>query len=82
MVLRVVTRQVVLLSGLLKKPGVIANCLVRAEKVTTSQQQVWGYVRIIIECAPHLPDGDYELQFESRKIMVLKQGEHWTSALK
>ena len=72
--------QTVLLSGLLKRPGVIATCLVKAERTIKPQPEEWEYVKADVANAPHLlPDGDYELQFESRKVKVKKQGKRWIS---
>lgn len=75
-------RQVVLLPGLLKKPGMIASCLVKAERINKAQAEAWEYIRAEIAHAPDLiPDGDYELHFERLRVKVKKQGELWISPL-
>jgi hypothetical protein len=54
-------REIVLLSGTLAKSGTIANCIVRATKVTIPGLQDSEYVQADVALAPpHLPNGQYE----------------------
>ena len=70
----------VLVSGTLKRSGVLANCMVRAVKVTIPQLKITEYVRANVALAPpHLRDGGYELHFDGRMTRVRNVAGHWSS---
>lgn len=74
------SREVVLLSGLLAKSDVIAKCIVRAVKVTLSNLHDSEYVTAELAlCPPNLPDGEYELHFDGRRMRVKKNSGRWAS---
>lgn len=72
-------REIVLLSGTLAKSGTIANCIVRATKVTIPGLQDSEYVQADVALAPpHLPNGQYELHFERRRMPVSNNAGRWS----
>ena len=75
------TRERVLLPGTLATPGVVANCIVRAVKVTIPKLGIIEYVDAELALAPpHLPDGQYELQFHGRMLKVMNAAGIWASS--
>jgi hypothetical protein len=73
-------RETVLVSGTLAIPGAVANCIVRATKITIVNLQDSEYVDADVALAPpHLPDGQYELHFEGRRIQVRNSAGRWSS---
>ena len=72
-------REIVLLSGTLAKSGTVGNCIVRATKVTIPSLRDSEYVAVEVALAPpHLPDGQYELHFEGRRMRVRNNGGRWS----
>jgi hypothetical protein len=70
--------QSVLISGLLKRPGVIASCLVKADRIVQPLPAEWEYVSArVVLTSPYLPDGEYDLHFEKRVIKVKRYGGQW-----
>jgi len=74
------TRETVLISGTLRSSGILANCMVRAVKVTVPELNVTEYVSADVALAPpHLADGGYELHFDGRVMRVENAAGHWSS---
>jgi hypothetical protein len=75
------TRERVLLPGTLAQSGVVANCIILAIKVTIPKLGIIEYVDAELALAPpHLPDGQYELQFDGRMLKVMNAAGIWASS--
>jgi hypothetical protein len=68
----------VLVSGLLKRSGVIASCLVKADRIVKPLPAEWEYVCASVALtSPHLPDGEYDLHFERQVVKVKRYCGQW-----
>ena len=73
-------RENVLISGkLAANSGILADCLVRATRITIAKLNLTEYVQADVALTPpHLPNGDYELRFEGRVMKVKNFAGHWS----
>jgi len=75
-------REVVLLFGTLAKFGSIANCIVRATKVTTTSLLDSEYLDPdVVLAPPDLANGFYELQFEGRRMRARNNAGRWSTSV-
>lgn len=73
-------REAVLMPGVLTKSDVLASCVVRATKVTIPNLDVMEYVKVDVAFAPpQVPEGEYELQFDGRRMKVRNCSGRWSS---
>lgn len=75
-------RKTVLLSGTLAKSGSIANCIVRATRVTVPSLQDSEYLDVdVLLAPPHLASGHYELHFEGRRMRIRNNAGRWSTSV-
>jgi hypothetical protein len=68
----------IIVSGTLTKSGAGVSCIVRARKVSNQKLDATEYVRAEVALAPpNMPDGDYELHFDGRRMKVKKAAGRW-----
>jgi len=77
-----VTKEVVLLEGLLKGEGHQRKCRVKAVRHATYEDECTtpnrlSYSRCEIEDSDDFPDGDYELEFDSHRVALTKKSGHY-----
>jgi hypothetical protein len=71
-------RESVLVLGVLQGTGVQSPCVVRAVKVSIPRLDVFEYVKAEVAEAPaNLPEGNYELFFEGRRMQVHRAFGDW-----
>lgn len=74
-------RESVLLSGTIVNSAIQSRCVVRATKVTIPNLNVTEYVKADVALAPpFMPDGEYELNFEGRRMKVNNAAGRWSSS--
>ena len=75
-------RESLLVDGIIRWGDEQLSCTVRAVKVSIPKLDVWEYVKADIAQAPlALPDGQYEVQFEGRRMTVTKLGGSWVPGM-
>lgn len=75
-------REIVLFFGILAKSGSIANCIVRATRVTVSSlQDSECFDADVLLAPPHLASGHYELHFEGRRMQVRNNAGRWSTSV-
>ena len=73
-------REAVFLSGTLANSTLRSRCIVRATKVTIPKLGITEYVKADVALAPpFMPDGEYELHFEGRRMRVMNAAGQWSS---
>lgn len=73
-------RETVLLPGTLARSGAVANCIVRATRVTIPSLQDSEYVDAdVVLAPPKLTNGQYELHFEGRRVQVRNNAGRWST---
>ena len=74
-------REQVILNGVLKGMGRETPCTVLATKVSLPQLNVFEYIHCdIYRAQQDLPDGQYDVWFEGRKMQVKKEQGTWRSS--
>lgn len=70
----------VLVFGRLANSAVLVRCIVRAIIITIPRLNVTEYVKAdVVLAPPYLPDGEYELHFDGRMMIVKNADGHWSS---
>jgi hypothetical protein len=73
-------RESVTLAGTLKGQNMELPCTIEAVKVSLPKLDIWEYVKADVAEAPStLPDGEYELFFEGRRMKAMKRAGCWVS---
>lgn len=73
-------RESIFIPGRLIGMGRLAECVLRAERVTARGSDVCEYRRIVIEDAPaDLPEGRYELAFDAQVRVVQRLCGKWVN---
>jgi hypothetical protein len=73
-----VTKEIVLLEGVLKGEGLERKCRVKAVRHTTYEDEgatptCFSYSRCEIEDTDDFPNGDYEVEFDAHRVAVTKK---------
>lgn len=81
-----VTKENVPLHGTLRGEGHERTCRLKALRHSTyadecSQPTCFSYSRCVIQDSDNFPDGEYELEFEGRKILLSKRFGQYTPRL-
>ena len=81
-----VTKENIPLQGTLKGEGRERTCRLKALRHTTyadecSHPTCFSYSRCVIEDSDDFPDGEYELQFDDRKILLSKRSGQYLPRL-
>ena len=76
--LNISMREFVMLAGTLSAKGIEASCTIRVVKVSIPNLEIWEYVKAeVVDAPPSLPDGNYELSFEGRRMRATKSEGVW-----
>ena len=81
-----VTKENVPLEGTLRGEGHERTCRLKALRHTVyadecSQPTCFSYSRCVIQDSDNFPDGEYELEFEGRKIPLSRRSGRYTPRL-
>lgn len=81
-----VTKENIPLQGTLRGEGCERTCRLKALRHTTyadecSEPICFSYSRCVIQDSDNFPDGEYEVEFEGRKIPLSKRFGHYIPRL-